>query len=31
MLYATASQGQLSSLVSSDCICNHMHDVTNVA
>jgi len=31
ILRAIASQQQLSSLVSSSCICNHIHNTTNVA
>jgi len=31
MLRSTASQRQLASLVSSDCICNYIHNATNVA
>jgi len=31
MLLATASQQQLSSLVSSDCICNRIRNAINVA
>jgi len=31
MLRATSSQRQLSSLVSSYCICNYIHNATNVA
>jgi len=31
LLRATASQQQLESLVSRDCICNHIHNIANVA
>jgi len=31
MLRANASQQQLASPLSSDCICNHIHSTTNVA
>jgi len=31
MLRATVSQQQLVPLVSSDCICNHIHNTTIVA
>jgi len=31
MLLAIASQRQLSSLMSNDCICNHIHITINVA
>jgi len=30
MFHATASQRQLASLVSNNCICNHIHYTTNV-
>jgi len=30
MLHATDLQRQLASQLSSDCICNHIHNATNV-